>query len=229
MGLLTWHLRPAGWLPPEGQGGDLQQDVYGVSHTPCESCMLFFPRRGGPHCLTQKRRAYRTCTAPVARVGLAEPLTPLFSSARTGLPAAGLYQQHDGYPQQGYQQGKGRASPSREARYRSRATRRARARARARGGRGSRATCIKGRARATGSRGSRSPRVLLKGHSVHSLHRSHRWATPTRCFASRRNPQCKPESHPSGKSMEQARDVGKQSLFHVASRTCRSASCMSAD
>jgi hypothetical protein len=87
LGLLTWHLRPAGWLPPEGQGGDLQQDVYGVSHTPCESCMLFFPRRGGPHCLTQQRRAYRTCTAPVARVGLAEPLTPLFSSARTGLPA----------------------------------------------------------------------------------------------------------------------------------------------
>ena len=213
MGLLTWHLRPAGWLPPEGQGGDLQQDVYGVSHTPCESCMLFFPRRGGPHCLTQKRRAYRTCTAPVARVGLAEPLTPLFSSARTGLPAAGLYQQHDGYPQQGYQQGKGRASPSREARYRSRATRRARARARARGGRGSRATCIKGRARATGIRGSRSPRVLLKGHSVHSLDltggQRPRGASPLAATHSASL------NHIHLASLWNR--LGKQSLFHVAS------------
>ena len=163
MGLLTWHLRPAGWLPPEGQGGDLQQDVYGVSHTPCESCMLFFPRRGGPHCLTQKRRAYRTCTAPVARVGLAEPLTPLFSSARTGLPAAGLYQQHDGYPQQGYQQGKGRASPSREARYRSRATRRARARARARGGQGQQGHLHKGQGQGHGQQGQQKSKGAFEG------------------------------------------------------------------
>jgi hypothetical protein len=44
------------------------------------------PRRATlPH--PKAPRVYRTCTAPVARVGLAEPLTPLFSSARTGLPA----------------------------------------------------------------------------------------------------------------------------------------------
>ena len=180
--------------------------------------MLFFPRRGGPHCLTQKRRAYRTCTAPVARVGLAEPLTPLFSSARTGLPAAGLYQQHDGYPQQGYQQGKGRASPSREARYRSRATRRARARARARGGQGQQGHLHKGQGQGHGQQGQQKSKGAFEGSQRALTHRSHRWATPTRCFASRRNPQCKPESHPSGKSMEQAREAEPVpcGLVHVA-------------
>ena len=82
------------------------------------------------------------------------------------------------------------------------------------GGRGSRATCIKGRARATGSRGSRSPRVLLKGHSVHSL---------TDLTGGQRPRGASPLAATHSASLNHIHlaslwnRLGKQSLFHVAS------------
>jgi hypothetical protein len=175
------------------------------------------PRRATlPH--PKAPRVYRTCTAPVARVGLAEPLTPLFSSARTelhprsraipatsnmmairsGLPAG----KRPSFPQQGgqvSQQGHPQSQGSGQSQG---------------GGQGQQGHLHKGQGQGHGHQGQQKSKGAFEGPQ-RALTRSHRWATPTRGASPLAATHSAILNHIHLASLWNR--LGKQSLFHVAS------------